>query len=87
MYALIYDEHQLDEPEKKVISVHDSRPAAEAALEKRKKDLGKTVWECNTRVVWIEKDVATGDIVRPGEFDTWRDGENIPEGETRSDTD
>jgi hypothetical protein len=87
MYALIYDEHQLDEPKKKVISVHDSRPAAEAALEKRKAELGRKVWECNTRIVWVEKSVAAGDNVLPGEFDTWRPGETIPEGELRSDSD
>jgi hypothetical protein len=87
MYALIYDEHRLEEPQKKVISVHDSRPAAEAALEKRKEELGRTVWECNTRIVWVEKSVAAGENVIPGEFDTWRPGETIPEGELRSDSD
>ena len=37
MYALIYDEHDLVKPKKKVISVHKSRDTAETALEKRKK--------------------------------------------------
>ena len=35
MYALIYDEHMLDKPQKKVISVHDSREEADVALEKK----------------------------------------------------
>jgi hypothetical protein len=71
MYALIYDEHDLVKPKKKVISVHKSRDTAETALEKRKKKLGKKVWECNTRIVWT----------------TWRPGEPIPAGEMYSDTD
>jgi len=87
MYALIYDEHQLDDPKKKVISVHHSRKNADIALEKRKKELGKKVWECNTRIVWVEHKLAAGDFVEPGEFDTWRPGEKIPEGETHADSD
>lgn len=87
MYALIYDEHNLDKPMKKVISVHDSRKEAEQALESRKKKLGRKVWECNTRVVWIEGEINAGDSVKTGRYSTWRKGETIPEGELYSDTD
>lgn len=87
MYALIYDEHNLDKPMKKVISVHDSRKEAEQALESRKKKLGRKVWECNTRVVWIEGEIYAGNSVKPGQYSTWRKGETIPEGELYSDTD
>jgi len=87
MYALIYDEHDLAQPLKKIISVHDSRDVAETALEKRKQELGRKVWECNTRIVWIDGDVKAGETVKPGEYSTWRPGEEIPEGETHSDTD
>ena len=74
MFALIYDEHRLERPQKKVLSVHASRGNAELALEKRKKELGRKVWECHTRIVWVEKKVATGDTVGPGEYATWRPG-------------
>lgn len=87
MYALIYDEHNLDKPMKKVISVHDNRKEAEQALESRKKKLGRKVWECNTRVVWIEGEINAGDFVKTGRYSTWRKGETIPEGELYSDTD
>lgn len=87
MYALIYDEHNLDKPMKKVISVHDSRKEAEQALKSRKKKLGRKVWECNTRVVWIEGEINAGNSVKPGQYSTWRKGETIPEGELYSDTD
>ncbi len=87
MYTLIYDEHQLEKPLKKVISVHASREEAESALEKRKEVLGKEVWECDTRIVWIEKNINAGDAVKPGEYETWRPGEDIPEGETNADSD
>jgi len=87
MYALIYDEHVLDKPQKKVISVHDSRGDADIALEIRKKELGRKVYECNTRIVWIEKEVKSRDTVGPGEYDTWRTGEDIPEGEVYADSD
>ena len=87
MYALIYDEHMLDKPQKKVISVHESRGDADIALEVRKKELGRKVYECNTRIVWIEKEVKTGDTVGPGEYETWRPGEVIPEGEVHDDSD
>ena len=87
MYALIYDEHRLDKPEKRVISIHDSREAAEVALEKRKEELGRKVWECHTRIVWTEKKIEAGDAVGPGEYDTWRPDEDIPEGEIHADSD
>ncbi len=87
MYALIYDEHKLGEPNKVVISVHRSRQAADKALEERKRKLGKKVWECNTRIVWVNKRVRAGDYVRTGEFSTWKPGEKIPHGELYSDTD
>jgi len=87
MYALIYDEHMLDKPQKKVISVHESRGDSDIALEVRKKELGKKVYECNTRIVWIEKEVKSGDTVGPGDYDTWRPGEDIPEGEVYADSD
>jgi hypothetical protein len=87
MYALIYDEHQLEKPEKKIISVHGRRDEAELALEKRKAELGKKVWECHTRIVWIEKEIRAGEVVLPGDYDTWRPGEKIPEGEIFGDSD
>ncbi len=87
MYALIYDEHDLANAKKKVLSVHKTRETAENALEKRKKKLGRSVQECNTRIVWIEKTIKAGENVQPGEYDTWRSGENVPHGEMYSDTD
>ncbi len=87
MYALIYDEHHLDKPNKKVISTHESREEADVALEDRKNKLGRTVYECHTRIVWIEGEVKAGGYVKPGDFETWRPGEAIPEGELHSDVD
>jgi hypothetical protein len=87
MYALIYDEHRLDRPEKRVISIHRRRDTAEDALEKRQKKLGRTVTECNTRVVWVKKAVRAGETVGPGEYETWRPGEPVPEGEVVGDSD
>ena len=87
MYALIYDEHDLVNPKKRVISAHRVRGTAEAALEKRKKKLGKTVYDCNTRIVWIKGVVKSGDYVKPGQYSSWRPGETVPHGETYSDTD
>ena len=87
MFALIYDEHQLDHPQKKVISIHSSREDAEIALEKRKKELGRRVWECHTRIIWTEKEIDSNDVVGPGEYDSWAPGEKIPEGEIYSDVD
>lgn len=87
MYALIYDEHNLKKPQKKVLSVFDTREDADNALERRKNELGKTVYNCDTRIVWIEKHVKSGDNVGPGEYDTWRPGEKIPSGEMYPDSD
>ena len=87
MYALIYDEHDLVKPKKRVISVHQKRETAEAALEKRKKELGKTVYECHTRIVWIHGTVKSGDYVKPGQYAAGRPDETLPHGELYSDTD
>jgi hypothetical protein len=87
MYALIYDEHDPAKRKKPVLSVHKTRGAAENALEERKKELGRSIQECNTRIVWIEKDLAAGDYVKPEQYDTWRPGEKVPYGEIYSDTD
>ena len=87
MYALIYDEHDLNETRKYVLSVHETRETAGNALEERKKEIGRSVQECNTRIVWIEKTIKAGDNVQPGEYDTWRPGEEVPHGEMYSDTD
>ena len=87
MYALIYDERDPAQPMKKVISVHKSRQTAENALEKRKKDLGRRVWECNTRIVWVDGRVKADEFLSPTSFNTWRPGEKIPWGNLYSDTD
>lgn len=87
MYALIFDEHKLDKPLKKVISVHRTRKSAETALSKHLKTHGKRFWECNMRVVWMQKKIRAGDSVTPRYFETWRPGETIPEGEIHSDED
>ena len=87
MYALIYDEFKPSEREKKVISVHKSREAANKALKKRQRELGKRVWECNTRIVWVYDPVHAGDTITPSSFDTWAPGEEIPEGDRISDGD
>ena len=81
MYALIYDDHELDHPKKRVISVHDSREESDRALKNRWDTMGKRVWECNTRIVWVDREVNPGDMVTPGEFHTWRPGEPIPRGD------
>ena len=87
MFALIYDEHDLNKPFKEVISVHKTRETAEKALEKRKLRLGKTTVECNTRIVWVKHAVKRGNYLTVAEFENWRPGEKIPEGELVSDTD
>ncbi len=87
MYALIYDDHKLDQPQKKIISVHKTREEAEKALLQRQIELGKRVYECNTRIVWTDKAVAVDDVIDTGEFVTWRAGEDIPEGELYSNED
>ena len=87
MYALIYDEHDPAKIKKHVLSVHETRETAENALEQRKKELGKSIQECNTRIVWIEKNVKAGGQVEPDQYDTWRPGEKVPYGEMYSDAD
>ena len=87
MYALIFDRYDLSKPRKKVISVHRSRANAEKALSKRQKQLGKRVWECDTRIVWVKSKVSAGDFVETADFDTWRPGERIPVGERYPDSD
>ena len=88
MYALIFDEHNLAKPFKEVISVHRTRNGAETALGKHRKSThGKRIWECNLRVVWTRAKIRTGDSVPPRQFETWRPGEPVPEGELRSDGD
>jgi hypothetical protein len=87
MYALIYDEFEPAKREKEVISVHKSRKTAEKALQKRQRKLGKRVWQCHTRIVWIYDPVHKGDIVTPDTFDTWAPGETIPEGDRVPDGD
>ena len=87
MYALIYAESDLTKEREKVISVHRKRETAEVALEKRKRKLGRKVWECNTRIVWIDGSIKTGDPVMPGQYSSWRPGEKVPHGEMYSDTD
>jgi hypothetical protein len=87
MYALIYDEFEPTERQKKVISVHKTRKTAEKALDKRQHDFGKRVWECNTRIVWVYKKVFQGDNITSDSFDTWAPGEKIPEGDRVPDGD
>jgi hypothetical protein len=88
MFALIFDEHRLERPGKKVISVHRTRKGAERALSRhRRKTHGKRLWECNIRIVWTQKPVKSGATVTPRQFDTWRPDERIPEGDLRSDGD
>ncbi|MFH1153295.1 MAG: hypothetical protein V1793_05720 [Pseudomonadota bacterium] len=87
MYALIYDEHRPERPQKRVISVHATREESDRALEQRWDTKGKRVWECNARIVWVDKAVKSGDTVGPGEYDTWRPGEAVPQGELIDDCD
>ena len=87
MFALIYDTHDLDKPQKRVISVHKTRQTAERVMEIRMARLGKNVEECNTRIVWVKRKVNREDVVIDKDFSTWKPGEKIPYGETHSDTD
>jgi len=87
MYALIYDEHDLLKPRKRVISVHGSREEAETALDNRRQKLDRSIVECETRIVWTKREVRKGDYLTVADFETWRPGEKIPEGELYSDTD
>lgn len=87
MFALIFDTRDVDNPFKRVISVHHARETAERALAKRMARLKKTVEECDTRIVWLKERAKTGDWVPENTCSTWRPGEPIPYGETHSDTD
>ncbi len=87
MYALIYDEFDLSKREKKVISLHPDRPTAERALNWRQEKLGKKVFECHTRIVWLHNKVNPGETVTPNIFDTWAPNEEIPESEKVPDGD
>jgi len=87
MYALIYDEFDPAKREKRVVSVHKTRATAKKALTKRQHKLGKRVWDCNTRIVWVYDQVHKGDTITPNSFDTWALGEKIPEGDRVPDGD
>ncbi len=87
MYALIYDEFDPAKREKKVISIHKTRASAEKALKKRQEKLGRRVWECHTRIVWVHDRVNKGDSITANNFDTWAPGEKIPEGDRVPDGD
>jgi hypothetical protein len=87
MSALIYDEQDPSQPLREVLSVHKSRETAEKALKQRMKRLGKRVWECHARVVWIDKRIRPKDLVAPKDFATWRPGEKTPVGERYTDSD
>jgi len=81
MYALIYDEFDPAKRQKRVISIHKTRKTAEKALDERQQKLGKRVWDCNTRIVWVYERVFQSDNITPNSFDTWAPGEKIPEGD------
>ena len=87
MYALIYDEFDPAIREKKVVSVHKTRKTAEKALKERQKRLGRRVWECHNRIVWVKNLVRKGDIITPSSFNTWAPGEKIPTSEQVPDGD
>lgn len=87
MYVLIYDKNATNGQQKKVLSVHRSRKTAEKALENRMKKLKKRVWECKTRIVWVDGKVRSGDYIKPAQFSNWRPGEEVPWGEMHSDGD
>lgn len=87
MYALIYDEFDPTRREKKVISVHKTRETAEKALDKRQRKLGRRVWECYTRIVWVHDTVRVGERITSDGFDTWAPGEEIPAGDRVPDGD
>ncbi len=87
MYALIYDEFDPAKRDKRVISIHRKREAAEKALKKRQHELGQRVWDCHTRIVWVYDPVHRGDHITPDAFDTWAPGEKIPAGDRVADGD
>lgn len=87
MYALIYDEFDPAIREKRVVSVHKTRKTAEKALKERQIRLGRRVWECHTRIVWVKNLVRKGDTITPSFFNTWAPGEKIPTSEQVPDGD
>jgi hypothetical protein len=87
MFAIIYDDHDMAHPLKRVMSTHATRKGAQGSLDKHRKTHGADRHQCNMRIVWLEEEVAVGDSVTPRQFETWRPGEAIPEGELRSDGD
>ncbi|MBN1225599.1 MAG: hypothetical protein JXA79_01285 [Deltaproteobacteria bacterium] len=87
MYALIYDSFDLSKSEKEVISLHRRRESAEKALMKRQRDLGKRVWECYTRIVWVRDQIKAGDYITSDCFETWAPDEKIPESDKVPDGD
>ena len=87
MFALIYDEFDSAKRKKEVISIHKTRETAEKALKKRQRQLGKRVWECHTRIVWVYDRVRRGDFITPSAFDTWAPDEKIPWGDRVPDGD
>jgi len=87
MFALIYDDSDPAKREKKVVSVHKTRAAAEKALRKRQRELHRRVWECHTRIVWVQGRIHEGDQITPNSFDTWAPDEKIPWGDRVPDGD
>jgi len=83
----VYDEFDPAMRDKRVISIHKTRETAEKALNTRQHRLGKRVWDCHTRIVWVYNPVHKGDIVTPDVFDTWAPGEKIPWGDRVPDGD
>ena len=69
------------------IDAPDFNLGLEKALKKRHQKLGKRVWECNTRIVWVYDRVHKGDTITAKSFDTWAPGEKIPEGDRVPDGD
>ena len=87
MYALIYDEFDPAKREKRVISVNRTRETVEKALKKRQRQLGRKVWECHTRIVWVHGRAHAGENITPNLFETWAPGEKIPAGDRIPDGD
>lgn len=82
MYALIYDEYNPDVPQKRIISTHRTREEAEVALDRRRQKLGRRVWQCSTRIVWVREDrFHEGDSITTVDFETWSPNDRSPEGE------
>lgn len=81
MYAIIYDDWDPLKPKKEVISVHKSRETAERTLEKHMRSLGRWIEDCNARIVWVKGSVRAGHYLTMPDFQTWRPGETVSEGE------